>query len=334
MREHIGVVARQCLEFVRRGDEGQLGHLGDLGSEQLGKLRMGVQPGADRGAALGELIEPVQRLLDPLHAVRNLRRVAAELLAEGQRCRVLQMGAADLENVLERLCLVLQRLIELRQRWVEPVGELERRRDMHGGREGIVGGLAEIDVIVGMDRVLGAELAAEELACPVGDHLVQIHVRLRARAGLPHEQREMRIVPAFDHLVGCRHDSLGQALVDQSELDIGESRGLLDHRQSPDQRLRHFLLADPEIPARALGLRPPIAVCGNVDGTERIGLHARWGCSLWTVRSVLAYGHTYVSVSAAIRQARVTRLHDLSARPWLGYNIATGWENAFIAADF
>jgi len=25
------------------------------------------------------------------------------------------------------------------------------------------------------------------------------------------------------------------------------------------------------------------------------------------------------------------RLHDLSARFWLGYNIANGWENAFIA---
>ena len=244
------------------------------------------------------------------------------------------MGAADLENVLERLCLVLQRLIELRQRRVEPVSELEPRRDMHGGGKGVVGRLAEIDVIVGMDRMLRAELAAEELARPVGDHLVQVHVRLRARAGLPHEQRKMRIVLAFDHLVGCRYDSLGEGLVDQSELDIGKGRGLLDHRQSSDERLRHFLLADPEIPARALGLRSPIAVCDNVDGAERIGLRARWGCSLWTVRSVLAYGHTYVSVSAAIRQARVTRLHDLSARPWLGYNIATGWENASIAADF
>src|SRR6187549_2180278 len=185
-----------------------------------------------------------------------------------------------------------------------------------------------------MDRVLRAKLAAEELACPVGDDLVQIHVGLRARAGLPHEQREMRVVPAFDHLVGSRHDSLGKALLDQAELGISESRGLLDHRQSPDQRLRHFLFTDPEIPARALGLGSPVAVCGNVDRSEGIGLHARWGCSLWTVRSVLAYGHTYVSVSAAIRQVRVTRLHDLSARPWLGYNIATGWENAFIAADF
>ena len=59
VREHIGVVARERLEFVWRGDEGQLGHLGDLGGEQLGKFRMGVQPGADRGASLGELVEPV-----------------------------------------------------------------------------------------------------------------------------------------------------------------------------------------------------------------------------------------------------------------------------------
>ena len=55
MREHHGVVARQRLELVWRGDEGQLGHLGDLGGEQLGETPVRVQPGADGGAALSEL---------------------------------------------------------------------------------------------------------------------------------------------------------------------------------------------------------------------------------------------------------------------------------------
>ena len=82
------------------------------------------------------------------------------------------MGAADLEDVLERLRLVLERLIEAGERWVQSIGELDRRGDMHGGGKGIVGGLAEIDVIVGMDRMLRPRGAAEELARPVGDHLV------------------------------------------------------------------------------------------------------------------------------------------------------------------
>jgi hypothetical protein len=58
--EHAGeldqaVMARQRLELVGRGLEGQPGQLGDLGRELLGEALRGVQPGADRGAALGEL---------------------------------------------------------------------------------------------------------------------------------------------------------------------------------------------------------------------------------------------------------------------------------------
>jgi hypothetical protein len=133
----------------------------------------------------------------------------------------------------------------------------------------------------------------------------------------------MGVVPAFDHLVGSRHDGPCQALVDQAKLEIGKRRGLLDHGERLDQGQRHAFLADPEIPARALGLRAPIPVCGDLDGAEGIGFHARRGCSLWTARRVLAHGHTYVSVSATFRNSQGSgRLHDLSAWPWLGYNIA------------
>ena len=37
-----------------------------------------------------------------------------------------------------------------------------RRRDVHRGRERVVRRLAHVDVIVGMNRLLGAELAAEQ----------------------------------------------------------------------------------------------------------------------------------------------------------------------------
>ena len=55
----------------------------------------------------------------------DLRRVAGEFLAEGDRRRVLQMGAADLDDVLEGLRLVVERLEQV------PEG---RERAGHGSR--------------------------------------------------------------------------------------------------------------------------------------------------------------------------------------------------------
>ena len=51
---------------------------------------------------------------------------------------------------------------------------------MHGGREAIIRRLAEIDVIVWMDRMFGAARRAEEFIGAVGNDLVDIHVGLRA----------------------------------------------------------------------------------------------------------------------------------------------------------
>ena len=51
------------------------------------------------------------------------------------------------------------------------------RRDVHHRREGVVRRLAAVDVVVGMDRRLGADHAAGELDRAVGDHLVGVHVR-------------------------------------------------------------------------------------------------------------------------------------------------------------
>ena len=185
------------------------------------------------------------------------------------------MGAADLEDVLERLRFVFQRLIQAGKSRVQPVGDLLGRGDMHGCGERVVGRLAEIDMIVGVDRALRANGAAEHFARAVGDHLVQIHVGLGAGAGLPHDQREMAIERAGDHLVGRRGDRLRQALVDQAEFEIGQCCSFLDHGHGPDQGLRHGLVADFEVPPRALGLGAPVAVARNFDRSERIGLGAR-----------------------------------------------------------
>jgi hypothetical protein len=49
----------------------------------------------------------------------------------------------------------------------QPMDDALRRGDMHGGGKRVIGRLAAVDVIIGMDRLLGSHLAAEDLDRPV-----------------------------------------------------------------------------------------------------------------------------------------------------------------------
>src|SRR5882762_1454002 len=98
------------------------------------------------------------------------------------------MRAPDLDYVFENLRFAVQRVAQLSYRWNQLSFELLGRRDVHGGGEGVVRRLRQVDVIVGMDGLLAAECATRELDGAIGDHLVGIHVGLRAAAGLPDAQ--------------------------------------------------------------------------------------------------------------------------------------------------
>ena len=272
LREDEGVVGCQRLELVGGRGEGQAGQLGDLGRELLGEFRMGVEAGADRRAALGQRQHARKRRLHPLGAQSHLRDIAREFLAEGDGRRVLQVGPADLDDGGERLGLRLERVVQVLQGGQQPVVDLARDRDVHRRGEHVVGGLAAIDVIVGVDRRLAAPLSAEQLVGQAGDHLVGVHVRLGARPRLPDHEGKFLVVLTGHHLGGGGGDGLGHLRVEGAEILVHQGGGLLHHPEGMDQGGRHLLGADLEILDRALGLRAPVAMGRNLDGAERVGL--------------------------------------------------------------
>ncbi len=73
---------------------------------------------------------------------------------------------------------------------------------MHGRGERVVRRLTHADVVIGMDRMPGAELSSQHVRGAVGDDLVGVHVRLGARSRLPDVQRELRVEIPRDDLVG------------------------------------------------------------------------------------------------------------------------------------
>ena len=99
-----------------------------------GVARIGVDPGADRGCAEIDLPEQRCGFLQPRLVFLDRREEGVEFLPERHRHCVLQLRAADLQDIAEFDCLGLERKGEFIQgfdqrRRGEDDGEPQRRRD-------------------------------------------------------------------------------------------------------------------------------------------------------------------------------------------------------------
>ena len=98
---------------------------------------------------------------------------------------------------------------------------------------------------------------AGKLAAAVGDHLVHIHIELRAASRHPHVQREHVVVLAGEDFVAALHDQL-VGLVGKPLLGVvDDGGGLLQNRVRVDHLCRNQILTDAEVLKRALSLRAP-----------------------------------------------------------------------------
>ena len=91
---------------------------------------------------------------------------------------------------------------------------------MHGRREDIVRGLPAVDVVVGVHAALLAAFAAEQFRGAIGQDLVDVHVALRTRAGLPDRQRKLLAMTAEQDFLGGSRDRCGLVFRQKPELAI------------------------------------------------------------------------------------------------------------------
>ena len=240
----------------------------------LGEAFFRVEPGAHGGTALRQRVDVVERLGHAPDALLDLEGVAAEFLAQRHRGGVLGVGAADLDDVLESLGLVGERAVQLLQARQRHVARHHRDRHVHRRGESVVRGLAHVDVVVGVDRFFRSDLAAQHLDGAVRDHLVGVHVRLGARSGLPDDEREMVVPFALDHFGRRLDDGPAEFRIEQPELHVGFCGGLFDRAERADDGDGLLFPADGEVQDRALGLRAPVAVGGDLERSEAVGLSA------------------------------------------------------------
>ena len=212
-----------------------------------------------------------------LLAMLELRHPARYFLPQCERCGVLQMGAANLDDVFKGCGLVRQRGAQLLQGRQQPVRQRLHRGQVHSGGKDIVARLALVHIVVGVHQAPLAARSAQQLAGAVGQHLVHVHVGLGARAGLPYHQRKLLQMAAFNHLVGRRHNGRGRGGIQQFQRIVHIGAGALDLGQGTNQLRRHALARNIKMLQRALGLRAPQALGGHFDGTKAVFFGADCG---------------------------------------------------------
>ena len=80
-----------------------------------------------------------------------------DFIAKAQGHRILQVGAADLDDRHPGLGFGIEGMHQGIQCWQQPIFQLLGRGDMDGSGKHIIGGLRSIDVVIGMHRTVTAE---------------------------------------------------------------------------------------------------------------------------------------------------------------------------------
>jgi len=188
-----------------------------------------------------------QRIANVLFAMRELRHVTREFLPQRQRRGVLQMRAANLDDGVKVLCLPRQRAAQFFNRREQAADNRSDCSYMHRRGKDIVRRLAAIHIIVRMHQPALAAFATEQLAGAIRQHLVDIHVGLRARTGLPHDERKFNGVLSCNHLVSGTPDGVGFELILQAQRMVNACRGPLDLRQRMNDLARLLFTGNIEV---------------------------------------------------------------------------------------
>src|SRR6266849_8127799 len=165
--------------------KGKAGEFGDFARGFFSEFGMGVEAGADGSAANGEIVETVESHGNAAaFAVKHID-VAGKFLAERERRGVLQVGATDFDDVDELLGFGVERVADVFHSGEEAARRFRGGGDVHGRGKRVVGGLRHIDIVIGVNGLLAAHDAAGDFDGAVGNDFVNVHVGLRAAAGLP-----------------------------------------------------------------------------------------------------------------------------------------------------
>src|SRR5580692_4167344 len=195
-------------ELVWRTTEGQRRQLRNFGSRRIAKSGSRVKTRSDSGAAKRELEYILQRMFESIRIVAEHAHIARPLFTKSDWSSVLHVGTADLNYVFPLVGFRSDGIAQGFQRRDQSLFCVDSSRNVHRRGKRIIGGLRHIDVVIGMNRSFAPQRRTGELAAAVGDHLIYVHVELRATPRHPHMQRKHVLMPTCKNLVAGLDDEV------------------------------------------------------------------------------------------------------------------------------
>ncbi len=266
-----GVFGGLGFEVVGGFAEVEASFLVDFVDDACGELGVAVEAGADGGAAEGEFGEEivVGCALKAHEGELHLAGVAGEFLTEADWGGVHEMGAADLEDVVKRRGFGVEGSMEVPERRDEALVREAQEGDVKGGGDDVVGGLAAVDVVVGVDEFFAA-LAAEEFGGAIGDDFVGVHVGGGAGAGLEDVDDEVVVELAGDDFVGGTADGICDVGGDAAEFLVHGGRVFFDEAEGSDECTGEAMVGDREVFNSACGGGSVEGVGGHLHGAHGV----------------------------------------------------------------
>ena len=211
------------------------GHLGQLLCGKFGISVWGVDPSADGGAAQVDLYEKIASDIKPVQFSTDVVRVPVKLLTQSHGDSILQLGASHLQHIgkllglgIETICKVGDGLFQPLQQGVHPEPE--------PGGVGVIGRLGLVDVIVGMDDVIGTLRVSQHFESQVGDDLVGVHVDRGSRSPLEGISRELvHTAPIIQDRIACGDNGVSDITRKNLQLLVRQSCRLLHLNHSTNE---------------------------------------------------------------------------------------------------
>src|SRR5271170_670233 len=252
-------------ELVRMRTKRQAGQFGDFLCRALGKFWVSVQTRAHGRAADRQIQKTIERHGDPSTVAVQKADPPGKFLADRKRGGVLKVRAANFYDPGELLRLCVDRVAKLFKSRQKPARSLRGSGDVHRSRKCVVRRLRHINVIVRMNGLLAAHFSARNLDGAVRNHFVDVHVRLRAAAGLPDAQRKMLMQLPGNHLIRRLSNQIDLFFRKFPQIAIYKRGGLLQDAEAANQLAGHGVFAYGEMDQGARRLCAVVAIQRNLD---------------------------------------------------------------------
>src|SRR5580704_5601866 len=125
-----------------------------------------------------------------------------------------------------------------------------------------------------MNRFLRSHHATGEFDSAIRDHFVDVHVGLRAGAGLPDPKRKLLSEETVNHFARRLFDQRRTFRVQLAQVVVHLRRSELQYPECANEGRGHRFVPYRKVMQAPLGLRTPVVIRRYLDHAHRVGLHS------------------------------------------------------------